>query len=86
MPTPELVAAVARAAADHGAAIPVLPVAETLKRVAGDVIVETVDRSGLAAAQTPQGARASLLRSAFDAFPAERTAGLDRRGRAARGL
>ena len=69
VPTPELVAAVARAAAEHGAAIPVLPVAETLKRVAGDVIVETVDRSGLAAAQTPQGARASLLRSAFERFP-----------------
>ena len=68
-PTPELVAAVARAAGEHGAAIPVLPVAETLKRVAGDVIVETVDRSGLAAAQTPQGARASLLRSAFARFP-----------------
>ena len=84
--TPELVAAVARAAAEHGAAIPVLPVAETLKRVAGDVIVETVDRSGLAAAQTPQGARASLLRSAFERFPPSGPAGLDRRGRAARGL
>jgi len=69
VPTSELVAAVARAAAEHGAAIPVLPVAETLKRVAGDMIVETVDRSGLAAAQTPQGARASLLRSAFERFP-----------------
>jgi len=69
VPTSELVAAVARAAAEHGAAIPVLPVAETLKRVAGDLIVETVDRSGLAAAQTPQGARASLLRSAFERFP-----------------
>ena len=31
----------------------------------------TVDRSDLAAAQTPQGARASLLRRAFAAFPAD---------------
>ena len=69
LPSSELVAAVARAAAVHGAAIPVLPVAETLKRVAGDEIIETVDRSGLAAAQTPQGARASLLRAAFERFP-----------------
>jgi len=69
LPSSELVAAVARAAAVHGAAIPVLPVAETLKRVAGDEIIETVDRSGLAAAQTPQGARASLLRAAFERCP-----------------
>jgi 2-C-methyl-D-erythritol 4-phosphate cytidylyltransferase len=59
LPTSALIAAVAGAAEEHGAAIPVLPVAETLKRLDGDVVAETVDRSGLAAAQTPQGARAS---------------------------
>jgi 2-C-methyl-D-erythritol 4-phosphate cytidylyltransferase / 2-C-methyl-D-erythritol 2,4-cyclodiphosphate synthase len=64
-----LVAAVAHAAGEHGAAIPVLPVAETLKRLDGDVISGTVDRRDLAAAQTPQGARVSLLRAAFDRFP-----------------
>jgi len=69
LPTSGLVAAVARAAEEHGAAIPVLPVAETLKRLDGDVVAETVDRSGLAAAQTPQGARASILRAAFERFP-----------------
>jgi 2-C-methyl-D-erythritol 4-phosphate cytidylyltransferase/2-C-methyl-D-erythritol 2,4-cyclodiphosphate synthase len=53
----------------HGAAIPVLPVAETLKRIDGDVIGATVDRSGLAAAQTPQGVTAGLLRSAYARFP-----------------
>jgi len=67
--TPSLVAAVARAADQHGAAIPVLPVAETLKRIDGDAVVATVDRQGLAVAQTPQGARASLLRTAFERFP-----------------
>lgn len=67
--TPALVDAVARAAEEHGAAIPVLPVAETVKRVVDGVIVETVERSELAAAQTPQGARRSLLREAFARFP-----------------
>src|SRR5262245_8046262 len=71
MPSPGLVSAVALAAAAHGAAIPVVPVTDTLKRLDGDVVVETVDRSGLGAAQTPQGARASILRSAFERFPPE---------------
>ena len=56
----------------HGAAIPVLPVAETLKRVDGGRIVETVDRAGLAAAQTPQGARRRLLLDAWNRFPPDR--------------
>ncbi|HEX5588936.1 MAG TPA: 2-C-methyl-D-erythritol 4-phosphate cytidylyltransferase [Candidatus Limnocylindrales bacterium] len=67
--TPALVSAVARATAEHGAVIPVVPVADTLKHVAGDLVGATVDRSGLAAAQTPQGVLASLLRGAFAAFP-----------------
>jgi 2-C-methyl-D-erythritol 4-phosphate cytidylyltransferase/2-C-methyl-D-erythritol 2,4-cyclodiphosphate synthase len=67
--SPSLVGAVLDAAARHGAAIPVLPLAETVKRVAGDVVVETLDRSVLATAQTPQAARRSLLREAFARFP-----------------
>ena len=53
----------------HGAAIPVLPVTETLKRIDGDLVGETVDRSGLGAAQTPQGVRRDLLRAAYRRFP-----------------
>jgi 2-C-methyl-D-erythritol 4-phosphate cytidylyltransferase/2-C-methyl-D-erythritol 2,4-cyclodiphosphate synthase len=60
-----LIAAVVEAAARHGAAIPVVPVAETLKRIDGDMITATVDRAGLAAAQTPQGVRRGLLRTAL---------------------
>jgi 2-C-methyl-D-erythritol 4-phosphate cytidylyltransferase / 2-C-methyl-D-erythritol 2,4-cyclodiphosphate synthase len=67
--TPALVAAVAAAAARHGAAIPVLPVAETLKQVRDGVVTGTVDRSTLASAQTPQGARRALLRAAFRTYP-----------------
>jgi len=68
--SPALVAAVARAVAEHGAALPVVPVTDTLRRVVDGRLGATVDRSGLVAAQTPQGARASLLRRAFATHPA----------------
>ncbi len=64
-----LIGAVATAVELHGAAIPVVPVAETVKRVAGDLVAETVDRSGLVTAQTPQGVRAGLLARAYEQFP-----------------
>ena len=67
--SPALVEAVVEAVGRHGAAIPVLPVAETLKRVDDGRILETVDRAGLASAQTPQGARRRLLLEAWDRFP-----------------
>lgn len=69
--TPALVEAVIDAVLAHGAALPVLPVAETLKRVGEGLVLETVDRSTLAAAQTPQGARRSLLLAAWDRYPPE---------------
>jgi 2-C-methyl-D-erythritol 4-phosphate cytidylyltransferase/2-C-methyl-D-erythritol 2,4-cyclodiphosphate synthase len=68
---PTLVGAVAEATARHGAAIPVVPVAETLKRIDGGLVGATVDRTGLGAAQTPQGARRDLLRDAWRRFPAD---------------
>jgi len=64
-----LVSAVAQAAAEHGAAIPVLAIAETVRRVAGDRLGSTVDRTGLVTAQTPQGVRAEVLREAYSRFP-----------------
>lgn len=64
-----LVDAVVDAALDHGAAIPVLPVVETVKRIAHERIVETVDRTDLATAQTPQGVRRDVLATAWEAFP-----------------
>ena len=66
----DLVGAVARASAEHGAAIPVVPIVETVKRIEDGWISATVDRAGLGAAQTPQGARRSLLNEAFQRFPA----------------
>jgi 2-C-methyl-D-erythritol 4-phosphate cytidylyltransferase/2-C-methyl-D-erythritol 2,4-cyclodiphosphate synthase len=64
-----LVSAILDAAAVHGAAIPVLPVTDTIKRIAGDLVEATVDRSQLASAQTPQGFQRSLLREAFAQYP-----------------
>jgi 2-C-methyl-D-erythritol 4-phosphate cytidylyltransferase len=63
--TVALIDAVAAAAARHGAAIPAIPVPETVKRVDGEGFVEaTVPRDALRLAQTPQGFRAQLLRTA----------------------
>ena len=67
--SPDLVEAVAAATAAHGAAIPVMGVAETVKRIADGLVVETVDRTVLATAQTPQGVHAGSLRAAWAAFP-----------------
>jgi 2-C-methyl-D-erythritol 4-phosphate cytidylyltransferase len=49
-------------------AAPALPVADTLKRAGEDgTVVETVDRSGLYAVQTPQAFLAPVLRNALGA-------------------
>src|SRR5918911_1468829 len=45
-------------------AVPGLPVADTVKRVRGDEVVETVPRDDLVAVQTPQAFVASVLRHA----------------------
>jgi len=56
------VIAAVRAGSD--AAIPVVPVTDTIKRVSGDRVTETLDRSALVAVQTPQAFRAETLRKA----------------------
>jgi 2-C-methyl-D-erythritol 4-phosphate cytidylyltransferase len=44
-------------------AVPALPVSDTVKRVQGDRVVETVPREGLVGVQTPQAFRADVLRA-----------------------
>lgn len=62
----EWVDAIFQAATESGAAIPAVPVPNTLKRVDRDrVITETVSREGLWEAQTPQVFRRELLLEAF---------------------
>jgi 2-C-methyl-D-erythritol 4-phosphate cytidylyltransferase len=46
------------------AAVPALPVVDTLKRVRDRDVLETVSREGLVAVQTPQAFRAKALRAA----------------------
>jgi 2-C-methyl-D-erythritol 4-phosphate cytidylyltransferase / 2-C-methyl-D-erythritol 2,4-cyclodiphosphate synthase len=65
--TAVLVDAVANKAAEHGAAVPVVALADSLKRVEGERLTESIDRTGLVRTQTPQGARRDLLLQAFGA-------------------
>lgn len=55
--TDETIAQVAAAVRQHGAAAAAVPVADTLRRAADARFGTTVDRDGLWAMQTPQGAR-----------------------------
>lgn len=56
---------VIRAAARHGAAILALPIRDTVKRVENGVVVETLPRDQIWAAQTPQVFRYGLLADAY---------------------
>lgn len=49
------------------AVVPVVPVRDTLKRVGDGWVLETIDRRGLAGAQTPQGFKVAVLRAAHEA-------------------
>ncbi|VDR37891.1 2-C-methyl-D-erythritol 4-phosphate cytidylyltransferase [Tsukamurella paurometabola] len=69
-PAPMIGRVVAALRAGAAAVVPVLPVADTIKRVDADGAVEaTVDRADLRAVQTPQGFTAAALRAAYDAAP-----------------
>ena len=64
--TRELIDAVFAAAREFGAALPGLPVSDTLKRVdSSNTIMSTVPRADLRAVQTPQAFRRDWLESAY---------------------
>jgi 2-C-methyl-D-erythritol 4-phosphate cytidylyltransferase len=75
--TPKLVDAVVAAAAISGAAICALPLTETVKRVRGDLVECTLDRSELWAVQTPQAFRVDLLREAHEKARRDGVVGTD---------
>jgi 2-C-methyl-D-erythritol 4-phosphate cytidylyltransferase len=50
----------------YDGAVPVVPVSDTVKRVRGGEVVETVEREGLFVTQTPQAFLAAALRRAAD--------------------
>jgi 2-C-methyl-D-erythritol 4-phosphate cytidylyltransferase len=56
--------------------VPVLPVADTIKRVRGDEVVETLAREELVGAQTPQAFLADVLRRAVEGGEASDCAAL----------
>lgn len=64
------IAAVTAATRESGAALPVVPLVDTVKRVRAGAVVETLGRSELFGAQTPQGFRLDLLRRAYAAAAA----------------
>ena len=65
--TEELLERVVIATREHGAALPALPVVETIKEVADDRVVSTPRRERLWQAQTPQGFNRELLLRAYHA-------------------
>lgn len=73
-PAQVIVAVVEAVAGGAPAVVPVLPVADTLKRVdAAGVVVDTPNRSELRIVQTPQGFAGEVLRRAYAAFPDDAT-------------
>jgi 2-C-methyl-D-erythritol 4-phosphate cytidylyltransferase/2-C-methyl-D-erythritol 2,4-cyclodiphosphate synthase len=67
-----LITRVIDALADAPAAVPALPVADTLKRGDGKTVGETVDRAGLWRAQTPQGFDFAAIFKAHEVLAGER--------------
>jgi 2-C-methyl-D-erythritol 4-phosphate cytidylyltransferase len=57
--------AVLEAARGTGAAVPIAPLADTIKEIEGERIVRTLDRGRIGAAQTPQAFRRALLEEAL---------------------
>ena len=77
--------AVVNAAREFGAALPVVPVADTIHVMTDTATVQsTLDRSMLAAAQTPQCFRAEILRDVLERAKRDRIEGTDEAGLAAR--
>lgn len=66
--SPALIDRVVAALGPHEAVLPALPVVDTLKRVAGDVVTGEQPREGLARAQTPQGFRYAPILAAHRAM------------------
>ncbi len=79
--TPEALARVIAAVELHGAAILAIPATDTIKHVErtahGALITATLPRENIVLAQTPQGARAALLRRAFAEADADGFSGTD---------
>jgi 2-C-methyl-D-erythritol 4-phosphate cytidylyltransferase len=83
--SPDLILRVAVRPTVTGAAVPVVPVTETIKEVDGDRIVRTIDRSG-SPRRRRHRASGTRCSSARGSIRARRHGGMDRRRSPARGL
>ena len=72
-----LISRVIAAAKVEGAAVPVLPLDDTVKEVREGHVVRTVDRTTLVRTQTPQGFQYGVLKQALDAARRDRFYGTD---------
>ena len=72
------------AARESGAAVPVLPLTDTIHATRDGKLAATIDRSNLVAAQTPQVFRYDILRDALERAMRESFDGTDEAGIAAR--
>ncbi len=72
-----LIGRVIAAARTDGAAVPVLPIEDTVKEVREGRVAGTVDRTLLVRAQTPQGFRFDVLKQALEAARRDRFYGSD---------
>lgn len=61
----DVISRVIREAGRHGAAVPVVPVEDTIKEAAGGKVVRTLDRANLYRVQTPQGFAYAVLEEAL---------------------
>ena len=62
----DLISRVLQAAKESGAAVPVIPVEDTLKRIKGENVLETLDRDQIVRVQTPQGFVYQVLKTALE--------------------
>lgn len=62
----DLISRVIAATSQKGAAVPALPIEDTVKEVAGEEVLRTLERKELFRIQTPQGFSYSILKKALD--------------------
>jgi len=75
--TSQMITDTVEAAKHHGAAITAIPVSDTIKKVAGGFVEQTISRDGLWWVQTPQAFQYGLLKKAFEKATADSYYGTD---------
>jgi len=73
----DLISRVIEAAGSSGAAVPVVPLEDTIKRIEGGVVLGTMDRKKLVRVQTPQGFIYDVLGAALQQSYADGFYGTD---------